>query len=72
MKSIKVSFEEARIKNPYMGGILIIANIVSKNFFTRDAIVSNLNKLTKEGVDYFKENKKEIIDWLEKLSKKAK
>lgn len=66
MKSIRGRFNILRRKKEYIGfsDYLIFVETIKDKTFTKEIIYRNFPKILKEGEDYFKEDKLEILKYL--------
>lgn len=69
MKSLERRFSEARRKNPEYSSIICFAEAVCGQNFSRDVITKWFGLVDK--TDYLTGSKKEIVDWLEKISRRG-
>jgi len=67
MRSVRRVFKKIRAENPCWSSYLCFAEAIRKKHFSRRTILKNFNALVDEK-DYAKNEKKEIIDFLEELS----
>ena len=67
MRSVRRVFEKIKVENPFWSSYLCFAEAVRGKRFSRRTILKNFNALVDEK-DYAKNEKKEIIDFLEELS----
>jgi hypothetical protein len=68
MKSLKRVFNRIRSENPFWSDYTCFAEAVRGRKFSRKTIIRNFNSLV-DKEDYAKNEKKEIIEFLVKISK---
>jgi hypothetical protein len=68
MKSLKRIFSKIRERNPLWSDYICFAEAVCGRRFSRKTIIRNFNSLV-DKEDYAKNEKKEVIDYLVKISK---
>jgi hypothetical protein len=68
MRLLRRVFNKIRSENPYWSDYICFAEAVRGRNFSRKTIIRNFNSLV-DKEDYIKSEKKEIIDFLVKLSK---
>jgi hypothetical protein len=68
MKSLKRVFNRIRSENPYWSDYTCFAEAVCGRKFSKKTIIRNFNSLV-DKEDYAKSEKKEVIDYLVKISK---
>ena len=70
MLSIKSNFEKAQVRNPNLGAFPCLAKVVRNRKFSRKNLVKAFNELVPKD-DYAKEERKELVDYLEYLTNLA-
>ncbi len=71
MRSFKRVFEKIKRKNPYWSGYTCFALAISGKGFSKRTISRYFNKLVDKG-DYSREEKKEVLEGLFRLSQRIK
>jgi len=71
MRNIEARCLAVSEKMPALGAVCCLATAVKGQGFSRYAISDNMNTLLVQGDDYEKEDRKELLEYLYKLSNSA-